>query len=90
MNTTKKVILIIFTTLFVINLQFNTPITKGMNNGFSLKQLADNIFVPEAFATVVDSALVPCPIEGYVCWFRLYPSVGCFPGEDYGCVGVMY
>ncbi len=37
--------------MLVISLQFNTALTHKMNNGFSLTQLMENIFVPEAYAT---------------------------------------
>ena len=53
MSKAKKFLLIAFTVGLVINLQFNAPLTRNMDNGFSIEQLADNIFVPEAFATVV-------------------------------------
>jgi len=51
MSKAKKFLLIAFTVGLVINLQFNAPLTRNMDNGFSVEQLAENIFVPEAFAT---------------------------------------
>ena len=51
MNNTKKLLLLLFTVAMVVNLQFNTPLTHNMDNGFSIEQLAENIFVPEAYAT---------------------------------------
>ncbi|GEM_PF-2977743 len=50
MDKTKKILLVVFATLLVINLQFNTPLTKGMNEGFSLSQLVENVFVQESYA----------------------------------------
>ncbi len=50
MSNAKKFLIIIFTVMLVISLQFNTSLTHKMNNGFSLKQLMENIFVPEAYA----------------------------------------
>ena len=52
MSKAKKFLLIAFTVGLVINLQFNAPLTRNMDNGFSVEQLAENIFVPEAFATI--------------------------------------
>jgi len=50
MDKTKKILLVVFATLLVMNLQFNTPLTKGMNDGFSLSQLVENVFVQESYA----------------------------------------
>jgi hypothetical protein len=50
MDKTKKMLLVVFATLMVINLQFNTPLTKGMDDGFSLSQLVENVFVQESYA----------------------------------------
>ena len=51
MDKTKKIMLVVFATMLVINLQFNTPLTKGMDDGFSLSQLVENVFVQESFAS---------------------------------------
>jgi len=51
MNNTKKLLLLLFAVAMVINLQFNTPLTHNMDKGFSIEQLAENIFVPELFAS---------------------------------------
>ena len=70
MDKTKKILLVVFATLLVINLQFNTPLTKGMNDGFSLSQLVENVFVQESYAedprygSVVDC---PEPFYGHEC-----------------------
>lgn len=50
MKTSKKILLFVFTIVLVLNLQLSGTITAGMENGFSIEQLADNIFVPSAFA----------------------------------------
>lgn len=50
MDNTKKIMLVVFATLLVMNLQFNTPLTKGMENGFSVSQLVENVFVQESYA----------------------------------------
>ena len=50
MDKTKKIMLVVFATMLVMNLQFNTPLTKGMENGFSLSQLVENVFVQESYA----------------------------------------
>jgi len=50
MSNTKKFFIIVFTVMLVISLQFNTALTHKMNNGFSLTQLMENIFVPEVYA----------------------------------------
>ncbi|MHB2153954.1 hypothetical protein ACX8XN_06115 [Calditrichota bacterium GD2] len=51
MSNAKKFLIIVFTVMLVISLQFNTSLTHKMNNGFTLTQLMENIFVPEAYAT---------------------------------------
>lgn len=51
MSNTRKLLLFVFAIAVVINLQLSTPITEGMENGFSLEQLVENIFIPEAYAT---------------------------------------
>lgn len=50
MKKIKKLGLIIFVMFVMINLKLNTPLTEGMQEGFSLTQLVDNIFVPSAIA----------------------------------------
>lgn len=50
MDKSKKILMVVFATLMVINLQFNTPLTKGMDDGFSLTQLVENVFVQESYA----------------------------------------
>jgi len=50
MDKTKKIMLVVFATLLMMNLQFNTPLTKGMDDGFSLTQLVENVFVQESYA----------------------------------------
>ena len=50
MDKTKKIMLVVFATLLMMNLQFNTPLTKGMENGFSVAQLVENVFVQESYA----------------------------------------
>ena len=50
MSKFKKAVLIVFTLLFVMNLQFNTSLTEGMNGNFSLTQLVENVFFPSAYA----------------------------------------
>jgi len=58
-----------------------------MNNGFSLTQLMENIFVPDAYASsgLIDSGLCPCFPSGYWCAPTWRPEIGCFPDMDYGC-----
>ena len=50
MSNTRKFIVLIFTVMLVISLQFNTSITKGMENGFSFLKMMDNIFVHKSNA----------------------------------------
>lgn len=50
MSNTKKFLMIFFVVAMVINLQFNTPLTHNMENGFSVKQLSENIFLNEIYA----------------------------------------
>ena len=54
MSNAKKFLIIVFTVMLVISLQFNTALTHKMNNGFSLTQLMENIFVPDAYASSGD------------------------------------
>jgi len=58
MNKLKKAVLIIFTLLFVMNLQINTSLTEGMNGDFSLSQLMQNVFFPSAYATGATGHLI--------------------------------
>ncbi len=51
MSKLKKAVLIVFTLLFVMNLQINTSLTEGMNSNFSLAQLVENVFFPSVYAT---------------------------------------
>ncbi|WP_150109265.1 hypothetical protein [Caldithrix abyssi] len=51
MSNAKKFLIIVFTVMLVISLRFNTSLTHKMDNGFSLTQLVENIFVPEVYAT---------------------------------------
>lgn len=60
MSKLKKAILIVFTMLFIMNLQINTSLTKGMENGFSVVQMLDNVFFPVAHACVEGG----CEYEG--------------------------
>ncbi|GEM_PF-6597634 len=60
MSKAKKFLLIAFTVGLVINLQFNAPLTRNMDKGFSIEQLAENIFVPEAFASYSCKAKSGC------------------------------
>ena len=76
MDKTKKILLVVFATMLVINLQFNTPLTKGMNNGFSLSQLVENVFVQESYAEVSCSAKSGCG------------HVSC--SGDWGCIAFNY
>ena len=89
MDKTKKILLVVFATLLVINLQFNTPLTKGMNDGFSLTQLVENVFVQESYAEdnsnygeVVDCFLDPLQHD---CVWITY-KVNCNPSDPgWGC-----
>lgn len=88
MSKTKKILMLIFTVALVINLQLTGTLTSGMENGFSLEQLADNIFVPSALAVenwafgpgICLSTAEPC------CGFQFMPSIGCDPSDpDWHC-----
>ncbi len=90
MTTTKKIMLVVFATMLVINLQFSTPITKGMDNGFSLEQLAENIFVPNAYATwpEIHYDVISCvwPYNGWACGPTMFYTYGCDQGDpSWGC-----
>jgi hypothetical protein len=61
MATQNKIILIIFTIALVINLQFTGSLTSNMDDGFSIEQLAENIFVPSAFAYEIYNACFTTP-----------------------------
>lgn len=50
MSKLKKAILIVFTMLFIMNLQVNTSLTQNMNGSFSLTQLVENVFFPNLYA----------------------------------------
>ena len=89
MKTTKKVFLFVFAIAVVINLQLSTPITTGMDNGFTIEQLVDNIFVSEAYASIQMGAIYDCwPQCGSTCWFGINPPYGCNPNDpDWDCWG---
>lgn len=87
MGTSKKILLFIFTIVLVVNLQLSGTITAGMENGFSIEQLADNIFVPSAFAQS-DYEGVQCvyPFYGSECVEVQNPQHGCDPNDpEWGC-----
>lgn len=50
MSKSKKILLFIFTITLVVNLQLTGNLSSGMEQGFSLEQLADKLFIPSAFA----------------------------------------
>jgi len=50
MRSIKKLLVIIVAVMLSFTLQFRTTLSRGMESGFSLKQLAKNIFVKDAFA----------------------------------------
>ena len=50
MKSIKKLLVIIVAVMLSFTLQFRTTLSRGMESGFSLKQLAKNIFVKDAFA----------------------------------------
>ena len=77
MNNTKKLLLLLFTVAMVVNLQFNTPLTHNMDNGFSIEQLAENIFVPEVYASF--PGLNPCRV--------IHPECG---GSSWDPCGIFY
>ncbi len=52
MSNAKKFLIIVFTIMLVISLQFNKSLTHKMDHGFSVTQLLENVFIPEIFATV--------------------------------------
>jgi hypothetical protein len=68
MDKTKKILLVVFAILMVINLQFNTPLTKGMDDGFSLLQLVENVFVQESYAELTDDIDAYCADNGCSGW----------------------
>jgi len=72
MSKSKKILMFIFTTTLIINLQLSGDLTSGLENDFSIEQLADNIFVPSAFAA-----------EDYYACFN-YPQHACqgYPMPD--------
>ena len=74
-----------FTITLVINLQLTGTLTSGMDNGFSLEQLADNIFVPSAYANeIFDGNYKWCfTINGWdmSCRFEFFPQYGCDPWD---------
>jgi len=85
MSKAKKFLLIAFTVGLVINLQFNAPLTRNMDNGFSIEQLAENIFVPEAFATFGNikhyyNFYLPCFTNGH-----MGHLIDCDPGGQEFC-----
>jgi len=85
MSNTKKFLIIVFTVMLVISLQFNTSLTHKMNNGFSLTQLMENIFVPDATASTITNlctehiARYHCLETGtfWVCIFDWIPTNYC-------------
>ncbi len=84
MSKAKKFLIIVFTIMLVISLQFNTSLTHKMNNGFSLMQLMENIFVPEANASIIiDGDIVWCFTVDFTwdvsCQLRWFPVNGCDP-----------
>ncbi len=83
MSNTKKFLIIVFTVMLIISLQFNTSLTHKMNNGFSLTQLIENIFMPNAYATFGGknyyNFYLPCFANG-----QMGTLVDCDPGgQDY-------
>ena len=50
MSNTRKFIVLIFTVMLVISLQFNVPVMTNMNEDFSIEQLVENILFTDAFA----------------------------------------
>ncbi|MHB2153949.1 hypothetical protein ACX8XN_06090 [Calditrichota bacterium GD2] len=51
MSNAKKFLIIVFTIMLVLSLQFRTSINHNMNQGFSLSDLIENIFMPEVYAS---------------------------------------
>ncbi|EHO41309.1 hypothetical protein Calab_1691 [Caldithrix abyssi DSM 13497] len=75
MSNVKKFLIIVFTVMLVISLQFNTPLTHKMNNGFSVTQLMNNLFVPEAYATQAGWCKdMGCRSGDYFCAFIVFPD----------------
>jgi len=60
----------------------NAPLTRNMDKGFSVEQLAENIFVPEAFASWIEWVTVPCiyPPGEWTCGPNWY-GIGCDPHD---------
>jgi hypothetical protein len=91
MSKTKKILMFFFLVAFVVNLQLTGTLSSGMNNGFSLDQLADNIFTPSAFADeggIMEYDVCDCywPYCGYACGPTIFYTWGCDPGDpDWGC-----
>lgn len=91
MSKSKKILLLIFTITLVVNLQLTGTLTSGMEQGFSLEQLADNIFAPSAYAGeggLFEYDVVNCiwPYCGYACGPTIFYENGCDPGDpDWGC-----
>ena len=80
----EKDLLAFFTTLMVINLQFNTPLTKGMDDGFSLSQLVENVFVQESYAESypgTDCWFIDCDMNNWNKCRDYAPAKPCF-GDD--------
>ncbi len=84
MSKLKKATLIVFTMLFIFNLQINTSITEGLNGDFSLAQMAENIFIQSAYATggyppYCQAALAECiaSCPGYLSpWCEIGCAIG--------------
>ncbi len=78
MSKLKKAVLIVFTLLFVMNLQINTSLTKGMNGDFSLAQLVENVFFSSTLAAPEDPWYEhPCPNGTGSRCLRTPSNVGC-------------
>ena len=73
MSKLKKTVLIVFTLLFVMNLQVNTSLTEGMNGNFSLTQLVENMFFLSAYACTQEGNCY----EGGLWWCRATQEYVC-------------
>ena len=78
MSNTRKFIVLIFTVMLVISLQFNSSLNKTTYRSLSLKQVFENLFVSEAFATItIWDENVIILLDGSIDCMRVEPPYNC-------------
>ena len=77
MSYTKKFIIFTFIVGLVINLKLNSSIHQNTYNSFNLEQLAEKIFVSEAYASLPQNVCVLAGCRGgdLLCAEILYGKV---------------